>query len=62
MGSINNAISYAKDLDKALTDIRIVTGYSSDYMSDFADQANKAAQALSTTTTEYAKASLIYFQ
>jgi TP901 family phage tail tape measure protein len=45
-----------------LTDIRIVTGYSADKMSDFAAEANKAAKALSTTTNEYAKASLIYFQ
>jgi len=31
-------------------------------MAAFADRANKAAQALSTTTNEYAKASLIYYQ
>ena len=31
-------------------------------MSRFAEQANKAAKALSTTTNEYAKASLIYYQ
>jgi hypothetical protein len=31
-------------------------------MADFAKQANKAAQALSTTTTDYTDASLIYYQ
>ena len=31
-------------------------------MADFAKEANKAAKALSTTTTEYTKASLIYYQ
>jgi len=31
-------------------------------MDAFAAKANKAARALSTTTNEYAKASLIYFQ
>jgi hypothetical protein len=31
-------------------------------MADFAAQASKAAKSLSATTTEYANASLIYFQ
>jgi hypothetical protein len=31
-------------------------------MAEFAEQANKAAKALSTTTTEYTNASLIYYQ
>jgi hypothetical protein len=31
-------------------------------MADFAKEANKAAKALSTTTTAYTDASLIYFQ
>jgi hypothetical protein len=39
-----------------------VTGKSADDMAKFAKQANEAAKALSTTTTEYTKASLIYFQ
>lgn len=60
--SISEAYRFAQDLDKSLTDIRIVTGLSAEYMEDFAKQAQKAAKALSTTTNEYAKASLIYFQ
>lgn len=60
--SLNGAVSYARNLNTALTDIRIVTGQSADDMARFAAQANRAAQELKTTTTEYAKASLIYFQ
>ena len=62
IGSIQQAIGYAQDLDKSLTDIRIVTGASKDQMADFAKEANSAAKKLSTTTTEYTKASLIYYQ
>lgn len=60
--TLSEAYQFAQDLNQSLTDIRIVTGYSADYMKDFAEEANKAAKALSTTTTEYTKASLIYFQ
>jgi len=49
-------------LNESLNDIRIVTGKSTDEMARFAKQANDAAKALSTTTNEYAEASLIYFQ
>jgi hypothetical protein len=31
-------------------------------MAEFAEKANKAAKALSATTNQYAKASLIYYQ
>ena len=62
MSGMQGAYGYAKDLNKSLTDIRIVTGASSDEMALFAEQANKAAKALSTTTTDYTRASLIYFQ
>ena len=60
--ALSGAYSYAQNLNKSLTDIRIVTGYSADRMADFAVEANKAARALSATTKEYADASLIYFQ
>ena len=61
-GAIQSAYGYAKDLNASLTDIRIVTGQSTEQMAKFAEQANKAAKALSTTTTDYTKGSLIYFQ
>ena len=62
MGTVSSAVGYAKDLNKSLTDIRIVTGQNTEQMAEFAEKANKAAKALSTTTNQYAKASLIYFQ
>lgn len=61
-GAIQSAYGYAKELNASLTDIRIVTGQNADQMAKFAEQANKAAKALSTTTNDYAKGSLIYFQ
>lgn len=61
-GMLNNAVGHAKDLNKALTDIQIVTNYSTNYMNNFAQAASKAAKELNTTTTEYAKASLIFYQ
>lgn len=62
MGAIQNAWGYAQDLNESLNNIRIVTGYGVDKMAQFAVEANKAAKALSTTTTNYTDASLIYYQ
>ena len=62
MGAVQSAVGYAKDLDRSLNNIRIVTGQSAEQMAVFAERANKAAKALSTTTTEYTNASLIYYQ
>ena len=62
MGAVQSAYGYAQDLNESLNNIRIVTGYNIDKMAQFAEQANKAAKALSTTTTDYTDASLIYFQ
>lgn len=62
VGELQTAYYYAKDLDRALTDIKIVTEDSAGSMANFAEKANKAAQSLSTTTKDYAQASLIYYQ
>lgn len=62
MGAVQSAVSYAEKLDESLTNIRIVTGMSKDEMAQLAEQANKSAQALSTTTTAYTNAALIYYQ
>ena len=62
MGAVQSAYGYAQDLNESLNNIRIVTGQNTDQMAQFAKQANKAAQALSTTTTQYTDASLIYYQ
>jgi len=59
---MQQAYSYAKDLNSSLNDIRIVTGKSADEMADFAKEANKSAKQLSATTLAYTDASLIYFQ
>ena len=60
--ALSGAVSYAKNLNTSLTNIRIVTGQSVDDMARFAKEANVAAKALSTTTKAYADASLIYYQ
>ena len=61
-GSFQKAYNYAKDLDKSLNNIRIVSEKSADDMTRFAVQANKAAKALGATTLDYTNASLIYYQ
>lgn len=60
--TLSEAYSFAQDLNESLNEIRIVTGNSADEMARFAKEANNAAKALSTTTTKYTDASLIYFQ
>ena len=62
VGSLQQAMGYAKELNKNLNDIRIVSGQSAAQMEAFTKQANAAAKALSTSTNEYVKASLIYYQ
>lgn len=58
----SNAFQYAKDLNESLTNIRVVTGKSTEEMAKFAEQANRAAKDLGTTTTAYTDAALIYYQ
>lgn len=62
IGTIQTAYNYVQDLNKSLNNIRIVTGYGSDRMAEFAKNANKAAKQLSATTLDYTNASLIYYQ
>ena len=62
VGQFQTAINYAEKLNQSLNNIRIVTGASTDKMAEFAEQANSAAKRLSTTTTQYTNASLIYYQ
>ena len=62
IGSIQQAYGYAKDLNDSLNDIRIVTGYNVETMDRFAESANRAAKNLSTSTLDYTKAALIYYQ
>ena len=60
--NIQNAVREAEQLNKALNDIRIVTGLDQNAMAKFAKEANKVAKELKTTTKEYAEASLIFYQ
>lgn len=62
LSSMQSAMSYAQHLNQNLTDIRIVTGQSAEEMARFAEQANKSAKELSTTTNQYAQAALIFYQ
>ena len=62
LSSVQSAMSYAQHLNQNLTDIRIVTGQSADEMARFAEQANRSAKELSTTTNQYAQAALIFYQ
>lgn len=62
MGAVSEALKYTKDLNKSLNDIRRVSKASADDMEVFATKASKTAKILNTTTNEYAKAALIYYQ
>lgn len=62
MGAIQHAYGYSQDLNESLNSIRIVTQKSTEDMKNFAEQANEAAKSLSTTTTSYTDASLIFYQ
>ena len=62
MSSIQGAYGYAQDLNASLNSIRIVSGQSVEQMAAFADQANRSAQALSTSTLAYTDAALIFYQ
>ena len=62
IGQVQKAINYAEKLNTSLNNIQIVTGQNNEKMAEFAKQANQTAKQLSTTTTEYTNASLIYYQ
>ncbi len=59
---ISQAWGFAKNLDGALNDIRIVTGKSADEMARFAENANRVASNLGKGTNDYTRAALIYAQ
>lgn len=62
IGAFSNSLNYAKELDKSLTSIRTITGESKETMFEFAEEANKAAKALSSSTVAFTNAALIYRQ
>ena len=62
IGGLQQAYGYAKDLNKALTDIRIVAPEKTmEDMADFAQVANRQAKELGSSTLKYVKGALIYY-
>ena len=62
MSTFSAAVTHVESLDRALNNIQIVSNKSAIEMAAFAKRAQEASAALSSTTEEYAKASLIFFQ
>ena len=60
--SIQSAYYYAKDLDRSLNNIRIVTGDSAEQMERFAKAANETAKDLGRSTLDYTKAATSFYQ
>ena len=60
--SLSSAVSFAKDLNRSLNDIRIVSGDSADEMARFAKEANKMAKEIGTSTRNITEGTLIYRQ
>lgn len=61
-GAMSDSVEKAKELDKIMTDISIVSGKTSKEMEKYRDYAGDAAHALGTMGSEYLEASLIYEQ
>ena len=62
MSAFSSAVGHIEKLDSALNKIQVVTGKTSAEMAGFAKRAQALSKELSSTTEEYAKASLIFFQ
>jgi hypothetical protein len=58
MEAIGNGVQYIKDLDKAMTDVRVVTGMTKDEANSLAKTYNNLAKELGSTTLEIAQGSL----
>lgn len=62
LNSVHSTVQYVRDLDTSLTNIMMVTGNSRDMMNEFAQSANDAAKALSSTTVSMTDAALVFAQ
>ena len=60
--SLDKAWDYTKKLDSSWNAIRVVSSQTADQMERFAQYANRAAKDLGTSTLDYTKAALIYYQ
>ena len=61
INGIRQAISFTKELNTALTDIRVVTGMTAAESDRLARSANQMAKVLKSTTKEIVQGQLIYF-
>jgi len=57
---LKEGIQYVKDLNKALTDVQVVSGQSAEKVSMLADSYNKLARELGATTLQIADSSLTW--
>lgn len=58
----SNIVQYAEDLDRSLNDIRIVSNSTAQDMDKFTIHATKMAKELKTSTLDYTKAALTFYQ
>lgn len=61
-GTLSEAIEYTKQLDKSMTDIRIVTGATTGELKQFAEEYNKMGQEMGRTTTEVADSFGVFYR
>ena len=62
LNSAHQTVQYVRDLDTSLTNIMMVTQQSKEQMNEFAQSANEAAKALSSTTVNMTDAALVFAQ
>lgn len=62
LNSAHQTVQYVRDLDTSLTNIMMVTQQSKEQMNEFAQSANDAAKALSSTTVNMTDAALVFAQ
>lgn len=60
--ALNDGLRWAQDMDKALTNIEIVTGNTAEGMDRVFDSIVKGSQKLGIAAKEYAEAALIFYQ
>lgn len=60
--SVQQSVTYLKELDDSLTQIMLVTDYSRKQMNEYAKSANEAAKAVGLTTTPMTNGTLVFAQ
>lgn len=60
--TLQQGVQYAKDLNRSLNDIQVVTGKTNEQMKKVEQTASRMAKELKSSTLEIAKAQLIYYQ